>query len=85
MLSAQELDCLLIQVSKKDMKAFEKFYQEMNKAVYGLAYALTKSSHDAEDVMQNTFIKVWEKAYLYHNGTNAKAWTMKIARNFSLT
>lgn len=83
--SSEELDYLLTQITLKDMEAFEQFYQEMNKAVYGLAYAVTKSSHDAEDVMQNTFIKVWEKAYFYHPGTNAKAWTMKIAQNFALT
>jgi RNA polymerase sigma-70 factor, ECF subfamily len=85
LLSMEDLDHLLIQISKKDMEAFEKYYREISKAVYGLAYVLTKSSHDSEDIMQNTFIKVWEKAGTYHPGSNAKAWTMRIARNLALT
>jgi RNA polymerase sigma-70 factor (ECF subfamily) len=79
------MDYLMVRISKKDMDAFEEFYMDMNKAIYGLAYVITKSSQDAEDVMQNTFIKIWDKAHLYHHGTNAKAWTMKIARNLALT
>lgn len=85
MRSPAELDNLLVLISRKDMAAFEEFYQELGRAVYGLAYAVTKSPQDAEDIMQNTFIRVWDKAELYRQGTNAKAWTMKIAQNFSLT
>lgn len=85
MLSIEEYDHLLIRIAEKDMEAFEAFYQELNKAVYGLAYVMTKSTHDAEDIMQNTFVRVWDKAYLYRHGTNAKAWTLKIARNLAIT
>lgn len=85
LLSSEDMDYLMVQISKKDMNAFEEFYMEMNKAIYGLAYAITKSPYDAEDVMQNTFIRIWDKAHLYHKGTNAKAWTMKTARNQALT
>jgi RNA polymerase sigma-70 factor (ECF subfamily) len=79
------MDYLMGQIANKNMEAFEEFYMEMRKAVYGLAYVITKSPYEAEDVMQNTFIKVWDKASLYHHGTNTRAWTMKIARNLALT
>jgi RNA polymerase sigma-70 factor (ECF subfamily) len=85
LLSSEGMDYLMVQISKKDMDAFQEFYAEMNKAIYGLAYVITRSPYDAEDVMQSTFIKIWDKAYQYHYGTNAKAWTMKIARNLALT
>ncbi|MGF7141776.1 RNA polymerase sigma-70 factor (ECF subfamily) [Anaerotaenia torta] len=85
MLSGEDMDGLMIQISKKDMDALQEFYMEMNKAVYGLAYVITKSPYDAEDIMQSTFIKIWDKAYQYRPSTNAKAWTMKIARNLALT
>lgn len=85
MLSSGDLDYLMVQISKKNMDAFQEFYVEMNKAIYGLAYVITRSPYDAEDVMQSTFIKIWDKAYLYHHSTNAKAWAMKIARNLALT
>ncbi len=85
MLNSEDMDYLMVQISKKDMDAFQEFYMEMSKAIYGLAYVITKSPYDAEDIMQSTFIKIWDKAYQYHPGTNAKAWTMKIVRNLALT
>lgn len=85
MLSSGDMDYLIVQISKKDMDAFQEFYMEMNKAIYGLAYVITRSPYDAEDVMQSTFIKIWDKAYQYQHSTNAKAWAMKIARNLALT
>jgi RNA polymerase sigma-70 factor (ECF subfamily) len=85
LLNKESLDNLMIRISHKDMTALEEFYYEIHGAVYGLAYVLTKSHHDAEDIMQNTFIQVWDKAGTYRPGTNAKAWTMTIARNFSLS
>ncbi len=85
MLSSEDMDYLMVQISKKDMNAFQEFYMEMKKAIYGLAYVITRSPYDAEDVMQSTFIKIWDKAYQYHHSTDAKAWTMKIARNLALT
>ncbi len=85
MLNSEDMDYLMVRISKKDMDAFQEFYMEMNKVIYGLAYVITKSPYDAEDIMQSTFIKIWDKAYQYHHSTNAKAWTMKIARNLALT
>ncbi len=85
MLSSGDMDDLMVRISKKDMDAFQEFYMEMNKAIYGLAYVITKSPYDAEDIMQNTFIRIWDKAYQYHPSTNARAWAMKIARNLALT
>ncbi len=85
MLSSEEMDNLMVRISRREMVALEEFYEEMSKAVYGLAYVITKSPYDAEDIMQNTFIRVWDKAHRYRCGTNAKAWVMKIARNLALT
>lgn len=85
LLSNGNMDTLMVRISNKDMDAFQEFYIEMNKAIYGLAYAITRSPYEAEDVMQSTFIRIWDKAYQYHHSTNAKAWAMKIARNLALT
>lgn len=85
MIEKSILDNLMIHVSQKDMSAFEKLYYELKGGVYGLGLIITKSPYDAEDIMQNTFIRVWDKAYTYHPGTDARAWTMKIARNLAIT
>ncbi len=65
------------------MKALETLYNQMKGCVYGLAFVYTKSHSDAEDIVQNTFLHIWDKLDTY-NPKNPKAWIMTIARNLSL-
>ena len=45
------------------------------------ALSLTRSSDRADDLVQETLMKAWNKHYLYQPGTNLKAWTFTIMRN----
>jgi RNA polymerase sigma-70 factor, ECF subfamily len=53
----------------------------MKSPVYGLALSIVKNREDAADVTQAVFLKIWRSASQYHDGTDAKAWVFKIARN----
>jgi RNA polymerase sigma-70 factor (ECF subfamily) len=76
-------DRLVTQMAAGDTQALEALYGALHSAVYGLALAILKDRGDAEDVMQNTFLKVWEHAPQYQAGTDAKAWILRIARNLA--
>ena len=43
-----------------------------------------KHAHDAEDVTQDTFIRVWENAPRYQPQGTPLAWILAVARNLSL-
>lgn len=45
------------------------------------ALKLTQIEADAEDLAQDTFVKAWEKYYLFTSGTNLSAWLHTIMRN----
>ncbi len=77
------LNDILNRIQHKDMKAFETLYSQMKGCVYGLAFVYTRSHSDAEDIVENTFLHVWNKADTY-NSKNPKAWIMTIARNLSI-
>ncbi len=79
----EELNDIILRIQGKDTKALEKIYTDMKGCVYGLAYVYTKSHSDSEDIVQNTFLRVWNKADTYKND-NPKAWIMTIARNLSI-
>lgn len=50
-------------------------------AVYRLAYARTGSRADAEDVMQETFLRLVKAKPVFENEVHAKAWLLRVAAN----
>ena len=52
-------------------------------AVYGLALSYLKNTHDAEDVTQDTFVRVWENVHQYQSRGTPLAWVLTVARNLA--
>jgi len=50
-------------------------------ALYNFAYHLTYNEEDANDLVQDTFMKAFRFINSYEQGTNAKAWLFKILKN----
>ena len=44
------------------------------KALYGTAYRMTRNSHDAEDLVQETLLRAYRAFDGYTSGTNIRAW-----------
>ena len=74
-------DKLMKRVSKYDSLAFEELYNKASGAVFGLAMSILANNSDAEDVVQNTFISIYEKIGSYKPNGKAMAWIFTIARN----
>ncbi len=53
--------------------------------IYRFVLGLVHDTHLAQDVAQETFIKVFLKSHLYRVGTNFRAWLFEIARNQALS
>lgn len=47
-------------------------------ALYRNAMRLTGNAHDAEDLLQDTYLRAYRFFYQYQPGTNAKAWLFRI-------
>lgn len=52
-------------------------------AVYRLAYARTGCQADAEDVMQEVFLRLLKAKPVFHSEAHAKAWLLRVAVNCS--
>jgi RNA polymerase sigma-70 factor (ECF subfamily) len=50
-------------------------------SLYNTAYRMTRSSEDAEDLVQETFFKAYKYYDKFQEGTNLKAWLFKILKN----
>lgn len=82
--AAQELDDLLLAMAQGDQSALEQLYRHTKKAVYGMALAVLRRHHDAEEVTQDAFVRAWEQAERYRPGGTPLAWLLAITRNLAL-
>lgn len=60
---------------------FEKEFLPHLEALHTFAFHLTYNEEDADDLVQETFLKAFRFIDKYEVGTNAKAWLFKILKN----
>jgi RNA polymerase sigma factor (sigma-70 family) len=69
-------------VSKSDLDAsFEKEMMPHIRALYHFAYRLANDEDDANDLVQDTYLKAYRFYSSYEKGSNAKAWLFRILKN----
>lgn len=71
----------LLQLKNDDQKAFEHLYHLYSSRIYGKILKLTKSEIIAGELLQDTFVKVWEKRQLINEEFPFKAWLYRVAEN----
>lgn len=64
---------------------FEELALPLLPSLYNVAYWLTRSTADAEDLVQETFLKALRGYASFEQGSNFKAWIFRILRNTYLT
>ena len=72
---------LLRRVSLGDREAFLLLYQNTDRTVYSFILSIMKNPQDAEEVMQETYMKIWTSASSYQSQGKPLAWVFTIARN----
>ena len=79
-------DCekALAKIASGDAEALTVIHKYMNRQIYAVAYAVLQDFSLSDDVVQETYIKIIEKAFSYQKGTNARAWVLSIARNIAI-
>ena len=78
------LDQFLRLTAENDARAFERLYQETAPAVYAYALSVLKNRQDAEDVLHDCYVSIWQAAPGYRPDGKAMAWILTIARNLCL-
>lgn len=68
----------------KNEQAFEIVYHLTKQAVYAVIISIVRDQSLAEDVMQDTYIKMIQAIHSYQKGRSFKAWLLTIARNQAL-
>ena len=78
------LDDLLHRLATGEKDALAGIYEETRAAVYGFSLSIVKNAADAEDVLQETYLKIYSGAASYRSRGHAMAWILTITKNLSL-
>ena len=79
-----ENDALLIKLKNGDATAFEEIYNQYRSKIYSYALKLSKSAVVAEEIVQEVFIKIWQKREQLNPELHFGAYLKKITLNHVL-
>ena len=79
-----ELQQLLIHIAGGEREALAELYQRTRSAVYGLALSYLKNAHDAQDLTQDVYVQVWDRAEQYRLTGSPMGWLLAVCRNLCL-
>ncbi len=72
---------LLSNLMKGDTDAFEEIYMKYNKKIYTFSLKYLKSKEDAEGVVQDVFLSLWQNCKKLRKDSNLEAWFFTITFN----
>ncbi|MFN0218822.1 MAG: sigma-70 family RNA polymerase sigma factor [Hyphomicrobium sp.] len=85
MTNPQDIANLLARVADKDRAAFSALYQATSAKLFGIVMRILKRRDLAEEVLQEVYVKVWDKAADFDASlASPVTWLAAIARNRAL-
>jgi RNA polymerase sigma-70 factor (ECF subfamily) len=73
---------LLRRVGQGDRKSFEDLYDRFSGVLFSTALQILNDHREAEDVVQEVFVQIWDKAKLYDAARGKPlTWAMTLTRN----
>lgn len=77
-----EIDSLVKLVQSKSERGFHTLYNKYCGALYGVILKLVKRTDVADDLLQDTFVKIWKHIDSFDSSKGALfTWMLNIARN----
>ena len=75
---------LVESVRNGDREAFLTLSSLYQRKVFSLAYSFFRNREDALDIVQETFLRFYQKAGTYQRGKNFQNWLLQIAKNLCI-
>lgn len=81
MLDQDRLDHLLARSAQRDQRAFAELYELTSSRLFAVCLRILRRRDWAEEVLQETYVKVWHRADTYHAGRGSVlTWLTSVAR-----
>ena len=83
-LDRSALERLLAGVAAGEQEALAELYHRTRAAVYGMALSYLHNAHDAQDLTQDVFVRVWDCGAQYRPTGSPMGWLLAVCRNLCL-
>lgn len=80
----ESADTAVAQVRSGDRDAFRLLVEQHSRAIFRLAYRMTGNEQDAEDVVQETFLRAYRTFDRYESRSSFGTWLHRIAANYAI-
>ncbi len=82
MTGSEGIEELIARVALRDRAAFRQLYDKTSSKLFGVCLRILNNRVDAEDTLQEVYVKIWNKADRFAQGhASGIAWLAAIARN----
>jgi len=75
---------LVEKIKNGDREAFSTITRLYQKKVFLLAFSFFRNREDAMDIVQETFLRFYEKVNMFRKGKNFQNWILQIAKNLCI-
>lgn len=72
---------LLRRVQADDLDAFEEFFARYRASIYRTAYGLTGDRQAAEEILQDTFARAYQRRHSLHSDVSPLPWLHRVSLN----
>src|SRR5438552_7236043 len=83
-MDATEAAAVLARARQGDSEAFRALVERHSRSVFHLAYRMTGNEQDAEDVVQESFLRAYRQLGRFESRANFGTWLYRIVANCSV-
>jgi RNA polymerase sigma-70 factor, ECF subfamily len=78
-------DDLVSLLKNKDLRGFSILYDNYSAAIYGIVFKIVPSEEVANDVLKDTFLKIWNEIQNYDKSKGSLfTWLLKVGRSLAI-
>lgn len=81
---AEGLDKILKGCIERDEKSFEQLYKNYYRVLFGIALRYSRTKTEAEDILQDSFIKIFNSIDSFNNKGSFEGWMKRIVQNTAI-
>lgn len=85
MIDMDEIKEIIDGCIRGEKRAQDRLYKKFSSLLFGICLRYTKNKMEAQDVLQDVFVKIYNNIHTYHHDGSFEGWMRRIAVNTSIT